>query len=303
VGRKSREKRERREGRPPKLDTRAPWWSVYTRVWSMLSRIDRTGPAHEWPLLTVLKHGHVFYVDPIQASAAPIPERFSTDLLPFEAILLATGEASGDPKSPPYAALLMDQRHLAEEMEDEPAWPIILPIYTHRTGLLKFPGMCVLGENGDLMTSDFAAMVEAGHAYAGIRETPSSDGDDRTALTGASIALAALDLLKSVNVDLEEAPAAPKGHRAAGVPSFEVVIRQNRSMRRAATSGEAPVEWSHRWEVRGHYKHFSKGPIFDANPLKRVEHNGVECVRVWCPPFVKGPEDKPFVPKARRVGS
>ena len=57
--------------------------------------------------------------------------------------------------------------------------------------------------------------------------------------------------------------------------------------------------------MRGHYKHF--GPdtrLFKATrrdrPHKVLEHpTRGQIVRIWCPDFVKGPDDKPLVPKVR----
>lgn len=118
-------------------------------------------------------------------------------------------------------------------------------------------------------------------------------------------AASALRLLEAVNVDLQPAELArPVRRRAAregaDIP-LEVVIRTSR---RDSDVPSHSVDWQHRWTVRGHWKHFHKGPIFNANPRRRVvDAEGNECVRVWCPPFVKGPDDKPLVLKSRRVAS
>lgn len=108
-------------------------------------------------------------------------------------------------------------------------------------------------------------------------------------------------VLESANVDLVQTAGPPRGHQAHGVPHFEVVIRQNS---KRYVSGRPPQaqDWSHRWEVRGHFKHFRRGATYDANPDRRVlMPDGTDCVRIWCPPYVKGPQDKPLIPKRRVI--
>jgi hypothetical protein len=70
----------------------------------------------------------------------------------------------------------------------------------------------------------------------------------------------------------------------------------------SAPTSTRTVEWTHRWTVRGHKRHFAKGPIFDNHPeRRRVSEKRGEHMVVWCPPFIKGPRDKPLRLKARRV--
>lgn len=47
--------------------------------------------------------------------------------------------------------------------------------------------------------------------------------------------------------------------------------------------GEPTREYTYRFDVRGHWKHFRKGKM-----AGRV---------IWCPPFIKGPAGKPYRPK------
>lgn len=120
----------------------------------------------------------------------------------------------------------------------------------------------------------------------------------------AKAAISALRLLDAVNVDLAPAtlsrPVRRRGAREGAEIPLEVVIRTSRTSSTARPS--VSVEWQHRWTVRGHWKHFTKGPLFNANPRRRVfDADGREVVKVWCPPFVKGPQDKPLVLKARHV--
>jgi hypothetical protein len=119
----------------------------------------------------------------------------------------------------------------------------------------------------------------------------------------ARVVAGVLVFLESANVDLVDAVPLPKGHQAFGIPHHEVLVRQQKR-RLVYPDGHQPAEssWSHRWEVRGHFKHFRRGAVYEKNVERRVHTaDGDEFVRIWCPPFVKGPEDKPLVPKLRRV--
>lgn len=293
MGKAARRKREAREGRP-KLDTRHPWWSIYSRVYMWLAQVEReVRDESSGPLFNAIKMAHVVYVDPLQASAAPAPASW-TDMLPFPVVLLAIGDESGDLQAPPYAALMVDQRQ-ARVSIDPDAYPAehdiaIFPLYL-KAGRINWRGLGLVID-GDLTTTAFSDWP----TDRGLREEDLRE--DQVTRDGAAVALGALDLLRSVNVDLRPSVPAPRAHRAEGVPGFEIVVRQHSGARQSRGEPSA-MDWSHRWEVRGHYKHFTRGPIFDANADRRVDHDGEECVRVWCPPFVKGPDDKPFVPKVR----
>jgi len=68
-------------------------------------------------------------------------------------------------------------------------------------------------------------------------------------------------------------------------PFYAVRVNPNSSFRdRAATYGRRHINWSHRWEVAGHWRTYQDGR------------------RVWIASYVKGPEDKPFVPSVRVYG-
>lgn len=68
-----------------------------------------------------------------------------------------------------------------------------------------------------------------------------------------------------------------------------LTLRRARYHRPDGEVGE--VEWSHRWLVRGHWRNQRyKGP--DGEWFYS---------QIWIAPFIKGPEDKPFVPKRRAV--
>lgn len=115
--------------------------------------------------------------------------------------------------------------------------------------------------------------------------------------------------LESANVALTEAEATRQQRRAAerhgGRVALTVSIRQPKRRPRSHDAPSHPRDWSHRWEVRGHYKHFPVGTkLADSRPDKLVDHPTLgQCRRIWCPPHVKGPESKPLVPKLRVVAA
>ena len=63
-------------------------------------------------------------------------------------------------------------------------------------------------------------------------------------------------------------------------------------LRRAAygpSDGESHVEWSHRWVVRGHWRH-AHAKDEDGNPIRRW---------VYINPYFKGPEDAPLLVRSK----
>lgn len=114
--------------------------------------------------------------------------------------------------------------------------------------------------------------------------------------------------LQSSNVDLGDTPISRQVRRNARRKGYQissrVYVRSPRRPTQTIGPGEH-IDFSHRFEVRGHYKHFGVDTrLFKATkrdqPHKIINHpTRGEVVRVWCPNFVKGPEDKPLVPKTR----
>lgn len=130
----------------------------------------------------------------------------------------------------------------------------------------------------------------------------------------AEVVVAVLTWLESVNVEIAETPMKPqarerqisKGRKIA----LTVAVKQ--SKRYIASSSDNRANYTHRFEIRGHYKHhFPEKPNGEPNktferyaakhPEKVLTIQGQPCVRFWTPPFVKGPVDKPLVPKIRVV--
>lgn len=125
-------------------------------------------------------------------------------------------------------------------------------------------------------------------------------------------AIAALQLLESVNVELSELPMKPKAREREIKKgrNIALTVRVKQSKRRVSNPSDNRADFSHRFEVRGHYTHHfetkpdgSPNKVFERyankNPDKVLTIQGLPCVRFWTPPYVKGPIDKPFVPKVR----
>lgn len=123
-------------------------------------------------------------------------------------------------------------------------------------------------------------------------------------------AMAALSIVEAEEVILVDAPMERRDLKRAkkrGWPIAQhVLIRPSR--RRA--DGERVVsgkraDFSHRFWVRGHNKHFPLGTRMATarpdlvKPCPRIDMatNCGFCRRVWTPPFIKGPDDKPLVLK------
>lgn len=70
-----------------------------------------------------------------------------------------------------------------------------------------------------------------------------------------------------------------------GLPNDVTIIRFRRTEYTRKHEGEAHVEWSHRWLVRGFWRW---------QPYKN-EKGEWDRKRIWINPFIKGPEDKPLV--------
>lgn len=121
-----------------------------------------------------------------------------------------------------------------------------------------------------------------------------------------------LILLESANVELVESSLQyPRGHIAQDNIRYEILVKpsKNRYKRRDDTQ---PANYSHRFEVRGNFAHHyetkpdgTENQLFTKwsmeRPEKIIEREGRPCIRIWRPPYVKGPSDKPLVPKIRRV--
>jgi hypothetical protein len=142
---------------------------------------------------------------------------------------------------------------------------------------------------------------------------PDSPEDDLATWAGiwlrtpALAAISALRLLDAVNVSLVDAPmdraARRRAQREGAVPALKVDITTGGHASSTVPDGSQSIEWQHRWTVRGHWKHFGEQTaVARRHPSRVMDVPGHgRCVRVWCPPHVKGPADKPLVLKTRVV--
>lgn len=125
---------------------------------------------------------------------------------------------------------------------------------------------------------------------------------------GAGEMLKILYFLDTPNIELVDAPLTRQirrqAERSGAIIAKTIFVKH--SQRRSAPTDHDDAEhldYSHRFEVRGHWKYYPEGTrTADARPdlLRYVPGRGM-CRKIWCPPFVKGPEDKPLVVKTRRV--
>ncbi len=137
---------------------------------------------------------------------------------------------------------------------------------------------------------------------------------EQMAVESMNTAGAVLRFLESVNVEIVESAMKPQAKAKAIKKGRKVAltVRVKQSSRRVSGESAGHADYSHRFEVRGHYKHFfPEKPNGEPNitfaryaakhPEKVLAIQGRPCVRFWTPPFVKGPVDKPLVPKIRVV--
>jgi hypothetical protein len=130
--------------------------------------------------------------------------------------------------------------------------------------------------------------------------------------SGAAVrmALKALYLLDSANVEIAEAPLSRQARRQAERKGVEIAwVVQVRPPKSSAEKEDPEEEepkrsYSHRFEVRGNFAHYKEGSWL-------YEHSAPEeiracprcgrCRRVWRQPHIKGPLDRPLAIKVRRV--
>lgn len=124
-------------------------------------------------------------------------------------------------------------------------------------------------------------------------------------LSHAERSVAVFQWLESINVEIVDQSVTRQVRRAAERRGAEIAKIVRVKLPRSYRNGRArngSVEFSHRFEVRGHYKFFPESTrLAQAAPekLSWVPEREGYFRRVWCPPFVKGPIDKPLVPKTR----
>jgi hypothetical protein len=164
-----------------------------------------------------------------------------------------------------------------------------------------------------------------GRGRPGRRSFGELEAESRDAVTGAIgeaglvltlslVALRAVFLLESANVELTQVPVTRQVRRAAERSegqtriALTVTVRMARRTRRKAPAGSGR-DCAYAWERRGHYRHVTRGPHATPEhmrPCPREDEahraSGGCCRREWVPPHVVGAgEGKPLIPKARRL--
>jgi hypothetical protein len=126
--------------------------------------------------------------------------------------------------------------------------------------------------------------------------------------------LAVLFWLESANILVEELAITPQREkklakmerRGKSRPAIPHVVRVKppKTRRKSTPTGDTR-NYAYRFEVAGHYMHFPQDTQMGraaGDKLVYDEAHGWHR-RIWCPPHVKGPENKPLVVKTRMVGN
>ena len=117
--------------------------------------------------------------------------------------------------------------------------------------------------------------------------------------------LAALSIMETDCVVVDDAPMETRDRKRADKRGWEIAkmvyVRPTRKGPRSEPTG-AEANYSHRFWVSGHYKHYPIGTrLADHRPdlVKPCTRKGDAscgvCRRVWTQPFIKGPENKPLI--------
>lgn len=119
-----------------------------------------------------------------------------------------------------------------------------------------------------------------------------------------TLTLALSALLRSTNVELSEEPVSRQVRRNAARKNRKIplTIHVKRGSSGSSDARGGTKDFSHQWDVMGHFRYTTCGPKFDSCPsdkLVRKPGTDVLAVREWVRPYVKGPETKPYIPKVR----
>jgi hypothetical protein len=125
--------------------------------------------------------------------------------------------------------------------------------------------------------------------------------------TAVRMALKALYLLDSANVEISEAPLSRQARRQADRKGTNIAwiirVRPPQSAERESDE-QGKRSFSHRFEVRGNFAHYKEGGWLyehsDPEDIRPCPRCG-RCRRVWRQPHIKGPVDKPLAIRVRRV--
>ena len=315
---------------------RRPAWAetaAFANCWSHLELVAKLGAQYPTQCLSALSEARVIKVDRAQIDALPLDlevlkedqgrkyldyrtlaARWGQVRNPFPITFLDLSEAEVPMflnETLATAALVIDADRLdgfGLEPSQPTSFPLILPFLHFPEGRAGEPigvgvtpapdGKSIVGLDLD----DWGAHGEARFKKA---------LEDAIALSERAITC--LTWLMSFNVELVEAPLSPRQRDRELAKGRDIALTvQVRQSRRsvAAATGEGRANYSHRFETRGHYRHHFElksdgtpnktyASCLGKDPSRLIEIDDRPCFRFWVPPFVKGPADKPFVPKVR----
>jgi hypothetical protein len=118
----------------------------------------------------------------------------------------------------------------------------------------------------------------------------------------AGVAAAMVTLLNCSNVETLDEPLPRQARRHAKRKNQKIALTVHLKRKKSkSVSRGGLVDWTHQFDVRGHFQHHPRGPVFEncKDPEKRMMRGGVEVVRVWVNPYIKGPADERYVVKSR----
>lgn len=166
--------------------------------------------------------------------------------------------------------------------------------------------------NTVLLGGPETALIHLPHQYDLTKDPPRQDaleGWAKAVYAAALRALAALSIMESDFVVVEDAAMERRDMKRAEKRGWKIASQVYiRPVRKGGHPHEPTGnerQFSHRFWVRGHMKHFPIGTRLATHRpdlVKPCTRTGVAscglCRRVWTPPFIKGPEDKPLVMKS-----
>lgn len=167
-------------------------------------------------------------------------------------------------------------------------------------------GLVTTGESGSPVVLPFR-QVE-GRVLASYSSEQAADDGAITAAACAERVAASLALLEAANVELVEAPLSRRDRRRLRKRPRPVALSVQIRAPRGGYSGRGgESHYSHRFEVRGHYLHTTRGSSAKPEHLRPCPYweqrhpHSRECRRIWQPPHVKGPAGGVLVPKLRAL--
>lgn len=243
------------------------------------------------------------FADSIDASVDPVIDTLAHEPLPFDPLYIDLGGRTGRSGWNHELGLVLSKSIVPANMVSGELLEStqVLVFYGIESGPQLLPVISTQGMNAGQRDWAFITSpdIPIGSEIASAARA--------SAWRASDVAARALMFINSYNVDLGPAPM-PRGERRQaqrkGHSVAQTVVVRPPKRRTTAVSEPDGRNFSHRFERRGHYKHFPAGTrLADAAPekLSWSTERGEYVRRLWCPPHVVGPADKPFIPKVRRM--